>query len=75
MDGTTARNARRAPYMGALPGLDQVYVATGHFRNGVLLAPVTGRLMAGLLLGDPLAAAELEPYSPERNRPAVSTGP
>jgi glycine oxidase len=30
----------------ALPGL---YLATGHFRNGILLAPLSAELMAGLL--------------------------
>lgn len=35
-----------------------LWVATGHFRNGVLLAPLTGRLVADLLAGRaaPLAA-------------------
>ncbi len=40
-------------------------VATGHFRNGVLLAPVTGELMARAVMEgkDP---AELEPFRPSR---------
>ncbi len=38
------------PIIGRLPGYDNVFVATGHFRNGILLAPVTGRLMAQLVL-------------------------
>jgi len=39
---------------------DGVVLATGHHRNGVLLAPLTGDLVAGLLCGDapdPLLAA------------------
>jgi glycine oxidase len=31
-----------------------VILATGHHRNGILLAPVTAELVAGLLAGDPL---------------------
>ena len=34
------------PIMGRLPGWHNVWVSTGHFRNGILLAPVSGLLMA-----------------------------
>ena len=39
-----------APLIGetATPGL---YVAAGHYRNGILLAPVTARIIADMLLG------------------------
>lgn len=38
------------PIIGPLPGWRGVSIASGHFRNGILLAPITGRLMAQLLL-------------------------
>ena len=42
-----------APVVG--PGeLDGLIWATGHWRNGVLLAPLTGEVVAGLLAGEPL---------------------
>jgi glycine oxidase len=42
-----------APVVG--PGeLDGLIWATGHWRNGVLLAPLTGEAVAGLLAGEPL---------------------
>jgi glycine oxidase len=47
---------------GALEGL---VWATGHWRNGVLLAPLTAAAVAGLLTGQPLPY-ELEPFSPGR---------
>lgn len=34
------------PIMGKLPGWDNVWVSTGHFRNGILLAPLSGLLVA-----------------------------
>ena len=37
------------PVLGCVPGRVNVYVAAGHFRNGILLAPVTGRLMTQLI--------------------------
>jgi glycine oxidase len=39
--------------------------ACGHHRNGVLLAPVTGRAVAALVAGEQ-PDAELEPFAPER---------
>ena len=41
------------PLIGAL-GPEGLLVATGHHRNGMLLAPVTGDAVAGLLRGQPL---------------------
>jgi glycine oxidase len=37
------------PYLGTMPGSLGLYIASGHGRNGILLAPVTGQLMAELL--------------------------
>ncbi|MGO8687223.1 MAG: glycine oxidase ThiO [Candidatus Dormibacteria bacterium] len=53
-----------APMLGR-SGLEGLLVATGHHRNGVLLTPLTGRVMAALLAGDdvdPVAA----PFTPDR---------
>ncbi len=39
------------PVIGPSPHVPGVYYATGHYRNGVLLAPVTAVLLADLVLG------------------------
>ncbi|HWO73309.1 MAG TPA: FAD-dependent oxidoreductase, partial [Dehalococcoidia bacterium] len=53
------------PIMGPLPGWENVWVSTGHFRNGILLAPVSGLLIAeSVLAGRP--ADRLAPLSPAR---------
>jgi glycine oxidase len=39
------------PVVGASSTMPGVFYATGHFRNGVLLAPLTARLVADLVLG------------------------
>lgn len=46
-------------------------IATGHFRNGILLAPATAVLVADLIEGRP-ATLDLEAYSPSRFRPTGS---
>jgi glycine oxidase len=37
------------PLLGRLPGWHGVMIAAGHFRGGILLAPITGELVADLL--------------------------
>jgi glycine oxidase len=54
---------------GTVPGL---VWATGHWRNGVLLAPVTADAVAGLIAGDELPPA-LREFSPRRFAPAGVT--
>jgi glycine oxidase len=52
------------PILGATstPGY---YVATGHFRDGILLAPITARVMAQVIAGrNP--DHDLTPFSPNR---------
>lgn len=49
------------PLLGRLPGWDNVHVATGHGRNGILLAPLTGRLVAASLLHDTATPAAFDP--------------
>lgn len=53
------------PLLGLVPGYDNLYAACGHLRNGILLAPITGKLMAQLLLGRKTELS-LEPFSPSR---------
>lgn len=63
--GLRPGSADGLPVIGRLPGWENVYVGTGHFRNGILLAPVTGRLVCELVLEgrtDPLLA----PFGAER---------
>jgi glycine oxidase len=49
--GLRPGSADGRPIIGADPAVEGYYVATGHYRNGVLLAPLTARLVAGLLRG------------------------
>ena len=52
------------PIMGAtaVPG---VFIAGGHFRNGILLAPVTARIMADMLTGN-APSMDIAQFSPSR---------
>lgn len=64
-----------APLLGRTD-LDGLLLATGHYRNGVLLTPVTGDVMADVLTGGELPE-EARPFSPRRFGavPALSEQP
>jgi glycine oxidase len=50
-----------APVLGRSPVLDGLLWATGHHRNGILLAPLTGELLAGELAGEGQIPAAFAP--------------
>ena len=45
--------------------MPNVFAAIGHFRNGILLAPITARIMANLIMGQPVES-EISSFSPAR---------
>ena len=49
--GLRPKTRDELPAVGASSTMPQVFYATGHYRNGVLLAPLTARLVADLVLG------------------------
>ena len=53
------------PMVGPWPGVDGLLLAAGHYRNGVLLAPLTAQLIAGLVLGKGMPE-DAAPLRPER---------
>jgi glycine oxidase len=53
------------PLLGPLPTAPNQLTATGHYRNGILLAPATAHVMAQLLHGEP-PSIDLSPFSPLR---------
>lgn len=38
------------PYIGSVPGVDNLYVNAGQYRNGLVLAPASTRLLADMIL-------------------------
>lgn len=53
------------PYIGQLPGLDNAWCNTGHFRNGLVMGPASAELLADLILERP-TILDPAPYSPSR---------
>src|SRR5690606_10119481 len=52
------------PYLGEHPEIKGLFIATGHFRNGILLSPITGVLIADLVQGR--YVSELETFNLKR---------
>jgi glycine oxidase len=68
------------PVVGASGEVEGLYYATGHYRNGILLAPLTGELLAALIVDKArpsdaafFSALELDAFSPARFRHAFAT--
>lgn len=57
--------ADRLPVIGRLPATDYQWIAAGHFRNGILLAPATAVALADLLEGK-TPSVNLLPFDPAR---------
>ncbi len=53
------------PLLGAHPSNPRHLFATGHFRNGILLAPATAKLLASIIVGGP-PSLDLAPFAPAR---------
>ncbi len=52
------------PLLGRTAAVQGLLFAAGHYRNGVLLAPVTARIVADLVTG--AGSRDLSPFSPDR---------
>ncbi|MEW9700847.1 glycine oxidase ThiO [Paenibacillus sp. SI8] len=50
--GLRPQTADGLPYMGKVPEIEGLYAACGHYRNGILLSPLTGKVMAEWVLGE-----------------------
>jgi glycine oxidase len=41
------------PFLGKVPGIDNLFVAAGHYRAGIQLSPATGLVVKEMMLGEP----------------------
>jgi glycine/D-amino acid oxidase-like deaminating enzyme len=53
------------PYLGLLPGVDNLYIAAGHEGDGIALAPITGQLLAELVVSGETSISLTE-FAPDR---------
>ena len=53
------------PIIGEVPGWSGVYLATGHWTKGILLSPITARIMTDLIVKGHTSIS-MEPFAPAR---------
>jgi len=53
------------PVIGSCEGIAGLFYATGHYRNGILLAPITGKVIADAIV-DRVVPENLKAFSPDR---------
>ncbi len=63
--GLRPRAEDEHPVIGAAIDVGNLFYATGHYRNGILLAPITGELIADLIT-EKVTPPELRAFSPAR---------
>jgi glycine oxidase len=66
--GLRPQSPDRLPYLGRVPGLGGLVVAAGHFRDGILLTPVTAEVVSDVIAGR-TATIDLSPFAPQRSLP------
>ncbi|MER2088239.1 MAG: glycine oxidase ThiO [Sporosarcina sp.] len=54
------------PYIGRVPGKENMYIAAGHFRNGILLAPATACMIRDLIIGNEINTLRIDAFNPKR---------
>lgn len=59
------------PFIGQHPGQNGIFFATGHSRNGILLAPVTGMMIRDLMLGRDVNQKWIDAFKVERGNPVL----
>jgi glycine oxidase len=63
--GLRPRSADGLPVLGPCGEIDGLLYATGHYRNGILLAPLTAELVSEAIVAG-VASPLLAPFSPDR---------
>ncbi len=71
--GLRPRAADDMPVLGPSPEIEGLCYATGHYRNGILLAPITGQLIADAVLSGEMSPL-VAPFSPRRFHELSSVG-
>lgn len=56
----------RLPILGLAPQVEGLIYATGHFRNGILLCPITAEIVRDLVVSGRTALADLSPFTAAR---------
>ena len=63
--GLRPRSTDELPIIGYVAGIDNLFIASGHYRNGILLAPLTAKMIAEKVVQN-IDSPYFSIFSPER---------
>lgn len=70
--GIRPYTADMMPYLGVHPEIHRLYIATGHFRNGILLSPATGEFIADMIEGKEMDQRLIHAFRVDRSMNLVN---
>jgi glycine oxidase len=59
------------PFLGEHPEHPNLWIATGHYRNGILLAPLTGKIISEAIDGKSIRLGGVDPFGLHRLKDSV----
>ncbi|MEH7237626.1 glycine oxidase ThiO [Bacillus sp. JJ1562] len=59
------------PFIGRHPEEERIFIACGHFRNGILLAPATGKMIRDLILNNEVNQEWIDAFRIDRRQTAM----
>ncbi|MEH7380189.1 glycine oxidase ThiO [Bacillus sp. JJ1533] len=59
------------PFIGRHPKEERIFIACGHFRNGILLAPATGKMIRDLVLNNRVKQEWIDAFRLDRRQTAM----
>lgn len=63
--GLRPQTKDKLPVLGKVPEVENLYCALGHYRNGILMGPLTGKILKDLILEN-TSECNIEPFKIER---------
>lgn len=60
------------PFLGVHPTIENVFICTGHYRNGILLSPISGKLIVDMMDGRTLPSY-LQAFTLDRLKGVITT--
>ncbi|GAX90707.1 glycine oxidase ThiO [Effusibacillus lacus] len=71
--GLRPANPNIKPFLGPVDGWRKLILATGHFRKGTLLSPITGEIVTSLIIGEP-SPIDWQPFTMQSHQLTANGG-
>ncbi|RCW73079.1 glycine oxidase ThiO [Saliterribacillus persicus] len=69
--GIRPQTRDQLPYLGPISSVSGLFIAAGHYRNGILLSPITGKVMADMIEEKKVSLTYQRAFSTDREKQKV----